>query len=245
MTYLFVFVADASHICIYASIYADMLACMQICSHVCIYANIHVDMLAYMQICPHNCLYANIYAYILAYMKICWFQRGGARENGSHSLNARPPRTSPTPPHPTKATTTQQQNNNNHNTNNNNKHICVYAYMLAYIQICSHTCKYARPVCWTPFGTAVQTAPLIKRRNKSHILPAISASCMHIYIHICVYAYMLAYIQICSHTCKYARPVCWTPFATAVQTAPLIKRRNKRHILPAISASCMHIYIYI
>ena len=44
MTYLFVFVADASHICIYARIYADMLACMQICSHVCIYANIHVDM---------------------------------------------------------------------------------------------------------------------------------------------------------------------------------------------------------
>ena len=53
-----------SHMCIYARIYALMLAYVHICTHICIYARMHAYMHGFMHICTHICMYARMYAYM-------------------------------------------------------------------------------------------------------------------------------------------------------------------------------------
>ena len=63
-TYVLASMHICGHTCIYASIYACMLAYMTI------YVSIHACMPAYMHIWRHICMYARIHAYVLAYMHI-------------------------------------------------------------------------------------------------------------------------------------------------------------------------------
>ena len=59
------------HVCIYADMYACMLAYMHACECICIYANIYTSMQVFMHICQHVCIYGDMYAYIYIHIYIC------------------------------------------------------------------------------------------------------------------------------------------------------------------------------